>query len=94
MKYLQLSAGHSTAYALVDLDHRDPALVLVGELGLAAQADDPAIAHHVGDQVGERLRVDLGVGIDGEHELVEARIDADDVLRSQLILTMTERTLS
>jgi len=48
----------------VDLDHRYPRLTFIGDSGLSTNAHDGIVGMHTVDEVFERIRVNLGVGVD------------------------------
>ncbi|POR38223.1 hypothetical protein TPAR_01575 [Tolypocladium paradoxum] len=55
---------------LEDLDGGDPAVALVGNLRLAAQAHDLGVLDHGGDHVRQAVGENLCIGVDHEHDLV------------------------
>ena len=58
------------------LNHRDPSLCLVRDLGLTTKTHDLVVIDHARDHPTERIWEDLRIGIDTKHELVAVRTDA------------------
>lgn len=63
---------------LEDLDHGDPRVRLVCDLRLTAETHDLRILDHSADHVRQRIREDLGIGVDHECNFVEVRRNASD----------------
>lgn len=60
------------------LDHRDPRLRLVCDLGLTTKTHDLVVVLHACDHSAQRIREHLRVRIDAQDELVPVRADASD----------------